>query len=134
MLWIGGQITATNIVLKLFLPSLVCLLIPLTMLSFKLRGVVSRPDLKESDTNKAVSKKHRLLVLFSGLFILVLVPVFKTVTHLPPYMGILLGLGILWVITEIIHGSKDDEDKHSLSVAYALQKTDTPSILFFWAS
>ncbi len=131
MLWIGGQITATNIVLKLFLPSLVCLLVPLTILSFKLRGVVSRPDHTASEGNEALSEKHRLLVLFTGLFILVLVPVFKTVTHLPPYMGILLGLGILWVITEIIHGSKDDEDKHSLSVAYALEKTDTPSILFF---
>lgn len=131
MLWIGGQITATNIVLKLILPSLVCLLVPLMILSFKLKGVVSRPDFKESDGNRTVSKKHQLLVLFSGIIILLLVPVFKTVTHLPPYMGILLGLGILWVITEIIHGSKDDEDKHALSVAYALQKTDTPSILFF---
>lgn len=131
MLWIGGQITATNIVLKLFLPSLVCLLVPLMILSFKLKGVISRPDLKESDNNEIVSKKHQHLVLFSGIIILLLVPVFKTVTHLPPYMGILLGVGILWVITEIIHGDKNDEDKHSLSVAYALQKTDTPSILFF---
>lgn len=131
MLWIGGQITATNIVLKLILPSLVCLLVPLMILSFKLKGVVSRPDFKESDGNGTVSKKHQLLVLFSGIIILLLVPVFKTVTHLPPYMGILLGVGILWVITEIIHGDKNDEDKHALSVAYALQKTDTPSILFF---
>lgn len=131
MLWIGGQITATNIVLKLILPSLVCLLVPLMILSFKQKGVVSRPDFKESDGNGTVSKKHQLLVLFSGIIILLLVPVFKTVTHLPPYMGILLGVGILWVITEIIHGDKNDEDKHALSVAYALQKTDTPSILFF---
>jgi len=131
MLWIGGQITATNIVLTLFLPSLVCLLVPLMLLSFKMKGVVVRPDVKEPDGNGTVSKKHQLLVLISGIIILLLVPVFKTVTHLPPYMGILLGLGILWVITEIIHGDKDDEDKHSLSVAYALQKTDTPSILFF---
>jgi Na+/H+ antiporter NhaD/arsenite permease-like protein len=60
-----------------------------------------------------------------------LVPVFKTVTHLPPFMGILIGLGILWVITEILHSGKNEEDKHALSVVSALRKIDAPSILFF---
>jgi Na+/H+ antiporter NhaD/arsenite permease-like protein len=60
-----------------------------------------------------------------------MVPVFKTVTHLPPFMGILIGLGIMWIITEIIHSGKDEEDRQNFTVAYALQKIDTPGILFF---
>ena len=131
MLWIGGQVTAPNIIAKLFIPSLVCMVVPLIYLSFKLRGKITRPLENESDTNKMLSKRQQTTVFLSGLIILMLVPVFKTVTHLPPYMGILIGLGILWIITEIIHGKKDEEDKHALSVVYALRKIDTPSILFF---
>jgi Na+/H+ antiporter NhaD/arsenite permease-like protein len=131
MLWIGGQITAVNIVLQLILPSLVCMLVPLIMLSFQLKGHVERPAPETSDNNKLVSERTQNIVFFSGVTILLLVPVFKTLTHLPPYMGILIGLGILWIITEIIHGDKDGEDKHFLSVTYALRKIDTPSILFF---
>lgn len=130
MLWIGGQITAVNIIINLFLPSLICLIIPLIVLSFKLKGRVERP-VPETNGNSHLSKKHQYIVFFSGILILVLVPVFKTLTHLPPYMGILIGLGILWIITEIIHGNKDEENRHVLSVAHALRKIDTPSILFF---
>ena len=131
MLWIGGQITASNIIIKLILPSLVCLIVPLVCLSFKLRGNVERPVLEASSVNQALSHKHQSIVFFSGIIILMLVPVFKTVTHLPPFMGILIGLGILWIITEIIHGRKDEEDKHIFSVVHALRKIDSPSILFF---
>ena len=131
MLWLGGQITASNIIIKLILPSLVCLIIPLVYLSFKLKGNVERPVLESNSINQVLSYKHQSIVFFSGIIILVLVPVFKTVTHLPPFMGILIGLGILWIITEIIHGKKDEEDKHILSVVHALRKIDSPSILFF---
>ncbi len=131
MLWIGGQVTASNIIVKLFLPSLICLLVPLVVLSLLLRGNVARPVEISGTAEEMLSKKHQNIVFFSGILILILVPVFKTLTHLPPYMGILIGLGMLWIITEIIHGSKDDEDKHALSVAHALRKIDTPSILFF---
>ncbi len=131
MLWIGGQITASNIIIKLILPSLVCLIIPLVYLSFKLRGNVERPVLEASSVNHSLSHRHQSIVFFSGIIILILVPVFKMVTHLPPFMGILIGLGILWIITEIIHGKKDEEDKHILSVVHALRKIDSPSILFF---
>ncbi len=130
MLWMGGQITTLNIMMKLILPSLLCLILPLIFVSFKIKGTV------ESSLNKEVryqglSQNHKSIVFFSGVSVLVLVPVFKTVTHLPPYMGILFGLGILWVITEIIHGKKDVPTKHTLSVAQALRKIDMPSILFF---
>jgi Na+/H+ antiporter NhaD/arsenite permease-like protein len=131
MLWIGGQITAFNIISQLFLPSLVCVLVPLTVLSFQLKGNVERPAPPAEDDNNNVSERVQYIVFFSGILILLMVPVFKTITHLPPYMGILLGLGLLWIITEILHGDKDGEDRHFLSVAYALRKIDSPSILFF---
>jgi Na+/H+ antiporter NhaD/arsenite permease-like protein len=131
MLWIGGQITALNIMLQLIIPSLACIIAPLLFLSAKLKGEISRPDPIEDNSVEKLSEKQKSIVFFSGVFILILVPVFKTITHLPPYMGILIGLGILWLITEIIHGKKDDEEKHALSVAHALRRIDTPSILFF---
>jgi NhaD family Na+/H+ antiporter len=131
MLWIGEQITASNIILKLIVPSLVCLLVPMIFMQFVFKGNVDRPIPDESDEMPKTSALHRNIVFFSGITVLVLVPVFKMVTHLPPFMGILLGLGILWVITEIIHSDRDEEDRKKYSVAYALKKIDTPSILFF---
>jgi len=131
MLWIGGQITTVNIILKLIIPSLVCLIVPLLVLSIRFKGQIDRPKTDNLKTDKAFSKKHQTIVFVSGVLILILVPVFKTITHLPPYMGMLIGLGILWIITEIMHGAKEEKYKHSLSVAYALRKIDTPSILFF---
>jgi Na+/H+ antiporter NhaD/arsenite permease-like protein len=131
MLWIGGQITPVNIIKMLFLPSIVCLVVPLIYLSFKLKGTVEKPDIANNNYSPALSKRQQSFVFFSGVIILLLVPVFKTVTHLPPFMGMLIGLGLLWIITEIIHGDKDIEDKHILSVVHALRKIDTPSILFF---
>lgn len=131
MLWIGGQITAPNIILKLFIPSVICLIVPLTILSFKLKGNVSRPEIKENQSSNPTTSFERNVVFFLGIGALVFVPIFKTITHLPPFMGVLFGLGILWIVTEIIHSAKDDEEKDSLSVLHALQKIDMPSILFF---
>ena len=131
MLWIGGQITAGNIILKLFLPSLICLLIPLIIVSLKMKGSVSKPIQQENHKLPELSPKEQYTVLGTGLLILLLVPVFKTITHLPPYMGIIIGLGILWIITEIMHGDKDEREKGILSVSHALRKIDSPSILFF---
>jgi Na+/H+ antiporter NhaD/arsenite permease-like protein len=129
MLWIGGQITAWQIIKMLFLPSVVCLLVPLLIVSYKLKGAI-KPVVKNS-TIVLRPKFERTLVFCLGIGILLFVPVFKTVTHLPPFMAILLGLGILWIVTEILHKQKDDEEKDSLTVARALQRIDTPSILFF---
>jgi Na+/H+ antiporter NhaD/arsenite permease-like protein len=131
MLWIGGQITAYNIALQLLIPSLVCMVVPVAILTKQLKGNVERPAPEINEKNKIVSERTQNIVFFSGISILILVPIFKSITHLPPYMGILLGLGILWIITGLLHGDKDVEDKHFLSVAYALKKIDTPSILFF---
>lgn len=130
MLWIGGQISALNIILKLFLPSLVCLLVPLVILSFRVKGKIDRTTDTASNV-PFLSLTQQLVVLFSGMAILILVPVFKTLTHLPPYMGMLIGLGIMWIITEIIGGSKEEHNRYQLSPAHALRKIDSASILFF---
>jgi Na+/H+ antiporter NhaD/arsenite permease-like protein len=132
MLWIGGQITTVNIMMKLFLPSLLCLAVPLVFLSFKLSGTIERPLSERNSDNPVLSSTHRSIIFFSGVLMLILVPVFKTFTQLPPYMGILAGLGILWVITEIIHVKKEETARHSYSVVQALRKIDTASILFFF--
>lgn len=129
MLWIGGQITAANIVQQLIIPSLVCLAAPLLFLSFRLKGQL--PPVEQAAKSNVVLSKDRNLVFALGLGTLLFVPIFKTVTHLPPFMGMLLGLGVMWIITEMIHSGKDEEDKDFLSVVYALRKIDTPSILFF---
>ena len=131
MLWIGGQITATNIILKLFLPSLACLLVPLLALQFILKGRVQASHITFNKEGNMPSEFHRNVVFFTGIGILLMVPVFKTLTHLPPFMGILIGLGVLWIVVEIMNSTKDDEFRNKYTVAYALRKIDTPSILFF---
>ena len=132
MLWIGGQITAFNIIVKLILPSLVCLVVPILAMRMVFKGKVMRPEIKlAEDSDRPTTSLERKIVLFSGIGILLMVPVFKTITHLPPFMGILIGLGIVWIITEIMHGEKDEADRKSFTVAYALRKIDSPSILFF---
>ena len=130
MLWIGGQISVTPTIVGLFLPSLVCLLVPLILASMRLRGHVS-PPLKDSGELLTSSLFERNTVFGLGCVVLLLVPVFKTVTHLPPFMGMLFGLGALWVLTELIHSEKDEAEKGVLSVNHAIRKIDTPSILFF---
>ena len=133
MLWIGGQVTASNIIISVFIPSLVCALVPLIYLSFRLKGSVRRPE-------KAVLKEHQInpttafernLIFYLGVAGLLFVPIFKTITHLPPYIGMLLSLGILWLVTEMIHKSKNHEQKSHLSVIGVLKKVDTPTIFFF---
>lgn len=130
MLWMGKQITVKNMMLKLFLPSLTCLLIPLVICTFNMNGKI-RQEAKSKPSRVSYPKKHQYLVLIYGFLILLSVPVFKMLTGLPPYMGMLLGLGILWIVVEIIHKDKDEVQKQELTVATALARIDTPSILFF---
>ncbi len=131
MLWIGGQITTGNIMIQLFLPSLMCLVIPLIFLSFRIKGKIENIAIIEDKQKKKTTSFHQKLILALGIGALVFVPVFKTVTNLPPFMGILYGLGVLWVATEIIHKNKNEEDKDAYTVVHALRKADVPSVLFF---
>jgi Na+/H+ antiporter NhaD/arsenite permease-like protein len=131
MLWIGQQITAVNIILRLFLPSLVCMLVPLTVATFMIKpGLVEKPRVNEAN-NTIISPFEKNLVFFAGMFVLLFVPFFKTLTHLPPFMAMLFALGIMWGLTEIVHRSKHRKENGRFSVAQALQKIDTPTILFF---
>lgn len=131
MLWIGGQITANNIILTLIIPSLVCLFVPLAIVSFRMKGEVERA---EYDTDAAlqvekVKGSRRMFVV--GLGGLLFVPIFKTVTHLPPYMGMMFALGIVWTVSELLHIDKTEEEKKPYSAIHALQKIDVASVLFF---
>lgn len=131
MLWIGGQITAWNIMITLIMPSLFCLLFPAWIVSRKMKGVFKIPEKQNGTGNIPSTEKERNAVFVIGILCLLFVPVFKTLTHLPPFMGILIGLGVMWIITERIHKGKDMADKDSLSVVTALRKIDTSGILFF---
>ncbi|RPG57710.1 MAG: sodium:proton antiporter [Flavobacteriales bacterium TMED191] len=133
MLWIGGQVSALNIITSIFIPSLICMLAPLIYLSFTLKGKIIRPKNHNSVENQLnlTTSFERNLVFSLGVAGLLFVPVFKTVTHLPPYMGMLLSLGVLWVVTEVLHRSKNLEEKSNLTVIGVLKKVETPTIFFF---
>lgn len=132
MLWIGHQITALNIMKEIILPSLVCMLVPLIILSFTMKGNIERPEkLYKEENHVELPESQRNIVLILGISLLLFVPVFKTVTHLPPYMGMMFGLGVLWVVTEIMHNDMDAEDRHPLTVIGVLRKVDMASVLFF---
>lgn len=134
MLWIKGQLPDVLMIVKqLFIPSLIAMIVPLTILSFRLKGDVARPRKRAGIDHYTNPTTHfeRGLVFAVGLAGLLFVPVFKTVTHLPPFMGMMLSLGVLWALTEIIHRNKNREQKSRLSVLHVLQKIDTASVLFF---
>jgi len=131
MLWIGGQITAVNIMKTLILPSLVCLLVPLIAFSFQMKGEVERAAYDTKEALKIEKVKGSGLMFTLGLGALLFVPIFKTVTHLPPYLGMLFGLAVVWVASELIHVDKTEEEKKPYSAIHALQRIDVPSVLFF---
>ncbi len=130
MLWIGGQVTAVNIVLNVIIPSLVCMIVPLVILTFTMKGTITRPKAEVNDIDYT-TPKERILFLALGVGGLLFVPVFKTVTHLPPYMGMLLSLGVIWVVSEVLHKDKPIEIKKKLKVIEILRKVDVPTVLFF---
>ena len=131
MLWIGGQVTALGIMKSLFLPSVVAALIPLAITAWLLRGQVVNAPAQRTDTVSKSAAFEGKLMFTLGLGILVLVPVFKTVTGLPPFMGVLLGLGLLWLVGDLLHKSKVEEDKAHLTLAHAMSRIDLSSLTFF---
>ncbi len=134
MLWIGGQVTTFNIIKATFLASAVCILVPLLIASFVIKPEVTEtekitgPDPLNPPITTPFEQK---LLFFSGCAALLCVPVFKSITHLPPYLGILLAVGLMWIITELLHKNKDPEVRRELSVSSILRTIDTPTILFF---
>jgi Na+/H+ antiporter NhaD/arsenite permease-like protein len=132
MLWIGGQIPPLNIIQQTFLASLVSMIFPTLIINYIIKGNIELKPNVENNLNFNTNSFERNLIFYVGIGCLLFVPVFKTITHLPPYMGMFLSLGIIWIITELIHKRKQDNEKGILSVSHALRKIDTPSILFFF--
>ncbi len=132
MLWIANKISAVNIIQTTFLASFVSMIIPLIILSFTMKGTVSRPEKDPNREHLELKIWERNLVFFMGIGALLAVPVFKTLTHLPPYLGMLGGLGILWITTEIMHRARPELDQGQLAVTSILRRIDMPSILFFF--
>ena len=133
MLWIGGQITALKIMEGVFVPALVNLVVPLLVVSYTLRGksVVTPAKAEAHGNANRTAVFERNLMFYAGIGILCAVPVFKTLTHLPPFMGILFGLGLLWLLGELVHRNKPEEAKQHLTLVAALQRIDMPSLVFF---
>lgn len=135
MLWIKGQLPDTMAMIKgLFIPSMVTIVVPLTLLSFTMRGSkIERPVKAEGAEHyvNPTTKFERNLVFVLGIGGLLFVPIFKTITHLPPFMGMMMSLSIIWIVTELLHQSKNHEDKNPLTVVGVLRKIDTSSVLFF---
>lgn len=131
MLWIGGQISALGIVKEIFLPSLICLVVPLLYLSFIMKGAIERSKSLHSDSSHKVNPLHQKIIFTVGVGGLLFVPVFKTLTHLPPFMGMIFSLGVIWIVSEILNRHADHSTSSSTNVVNVLKKIDTSSVLFF---
>lgn len=127
MLWIGGQITTVNIMKVLFIPSIICLVVPLAYQSLFMKGELAAVEQTQVKQNAEPGAK---IIFILGMGALIFVPIFKTITHLPPYVGMLFGLSVLWVVTELMHHKH--QDRNHLKITSVLTKIDVPSVLFFW--
>lgn len=131
MLWIAGKVSTVNIIQMTFIASLISLIVPLIILSFTMKGNVERPKTSQNDLVHPEPRWQEVLFLVLGVFCLIFVPVFKTLTHLPPYIGMLAGLGIMWVTSEIVHRKSDKETRKKHAITNVLTRIDVPSLLFF---
>jgi Na+/H+ antiporter NhaD/arsenite permease-like protein len=131
MLWIKGVITTQGVLTEIFIPSLVSMLIPAFIMQYMLKGQFE----KEQNLPKAevshFTQTQRNIIFWLGVGGLCFVPVFKTLTHLPPFMGILLVLGVLWTVTEIFHYNTSEDDTMAKRVSDLLSKIDLSTIMFF---
>lgn len=130
LLWANGNVTVTMLIKYVLLPSIVSVLIPALIVSRKLKGRLPEPiknDVQRSD----MSKGDKLFIFLLGVCGLIFVPIFKTLTHLPPFLGILLVLGVLWVVTECMYNGHLSKQKHQYRIPKVISRVDMPSILFF---
>jgi len=131
MLWIKGKITAINIIQSTLIPSIICIVVPLLYASIKLKGNVSLISIDPDSKNNITTSFERNFVFLLGVLGLLFVPIFKLVTDLPPYMGMLFSLGVIWIITELLHRNKSYEKRKKLTVIGAVKKIDILTIFFF---
>lgn len=132
MLWIGNKVSAGGLVTNLVIPSIVCFVVPFFVAGFlpAFKGEIQIQESEETEQQRLLSSKT---MLFLGLGMIVFVPIFKTLTHLPPYMGMMLSLGVVWLASEYIHPEEDftAERKQQYSAHKALSRIEMSSILFF---
>jgi Na+/H+ antiporter NhaD/arsenite permease-like protein len=131
MLWIKEKITPGHTMFWVFLPSVASLLVPLIAVSLRLKGEVESPDTLGSAMGRHVRPFHQMLFFTLGFAGLLAVPIFKTVTHLPPFMGMMLSLSVMWIVSELVKHSLHETVRSSTHVVEVLKRIDTSSILFF---
>ena len=135
MLWNKGLVTAAGVIMEIFIPSLVSMLVPAYILSRSLHGKLEVKDFSQNErVDNHLTEVQRKTVFFLGVGGLVFVPVFKTITHLPPFVGILLILGILWTVTEIFYANlalPEETGGMQKRVTNMLSRIDMGTILFF---
>lgn len=141
MLWIGGQVTTISLIAHILIPSLICMVIPVMLMipivkKIPISGVVSDETVADVGGGHGhavyeVSKGRRNTIFIAGLMALILVPVIKTATHLPPFIAILMNLGVMWLVTELVHRGEEKHVKDPLTVVNVIRRIDTPSVLFF---
>ena len=131
MLWIKGVITTQGVLTEIFIPSLVSMIIPAIVISFQLKGRFEKTQNLPKSEVSHFTKTQRNIIFWLGVGGLCFVPVFKTITHLPPFMGILLVLGVLWVVTEVFHYNTAEDDTMAKRVSDIMTKIDLSTIMFF---
>ncbi|MBQ5981144.1 MAG: sodium:proton antiporter NhaD [Prevotella sp.] len=131
MLWIKGMITTQGVITEIFLPSVMAMVVPTFILQYSLHGKFDKTQNFEQAQVSAFTETQRKIIFFCGVGGLIFVPIFRAITNLPPYMGILLVLGILWTTTEIFHRQLDENDTMAKRVTDLLTRIDIPTILFF---
>lgn len=134
MLWMKGNVTAGKLIGTLLLPCIVSLVIPTAIATHFLKGVIAKEHTDEETSSRPefITSKESRLILYLGTGLLIAVPIFKSVTGLPPYMGVIIALGLMWVFTEIMYDRKRDiEESIKNRVSKVLKHIDMPTILFF---
>ena len=136
MLWNKGVITAAGVIMEIFLPSLISMVVPAYIISLSLKGTMDISEIRKENTDvEDLTDGQRKAVFYLGVGGLIFVPIFKTITHLPPFVGILLVLGILWTVTEVFYSKLPDTNVNKKGtmkrVTNMLTRIDMSTILFF---
>ena len=131
MLWVKGNISTGAVMMYVLLPSLAALIVPLLFVTGRLNGKLDKIENEAKEENNHVNTQERNLLFFMGVGGLIFVTIFKTITHLPPFIGMLFSLSILWIVTEMIYNGKALDPQRQHRLPRILQRIDTPTILFF---
>ncbi len=131
MLWVKGNVTSGALITYVLLPSLVAVLVPLLIVSAQLKGSLQGEAQKDVVDNTIITERERKAIFWTGITGLIFVPIFKSITHLPPFMGVLFALGILWIRVEILYNRKNLKPEQEKRMPKIISRIDFSSILFF---